>query len=57
MVREATRISVNSRTRGSMSRWEAPWTPAPMMASTRASGRARCRTETAAAPAVRIAVT
>src|SRR5829696_2978815 len=55
-VREATRTSRKPRTSGNASRWERPCTPAPRMASTAASGRARAPAATAAAAPVRAAV-
>ena len=55
-LREATRTSRKSRTRRTMARCDWPCTPAPITASTDASGRASALTETAEAAPVRIAV-
>ena len=53
---ETTRMSVKSRTRDSIRTCAAPCTPAPMMARVRESGRDSSRVDSAAPPAVRIAV-
>ncbi len=54
---EYTRTCSQSRTPASDRRWALPWTPAPRIASTRASGLASARVATAVTAAVRISVT